>query len=542
MWRKIVSFLQKPSTILLFILLLGLFLRVYNIWDNIFFSYDQARDAQRIQELVFARDIKLVGPETDIPGIFNGPLFYYLIAPIYVIFHFDPNYVALFLAFINLSGVLILYKLALILFKEKKVALIAAFLWVISFEQLGFSKYISNASLMSISTMIFFLGLALYFIEKKSLGLIISVIGLASAIHFNIYLGYLGLFYFIFYFLYRPKINIKLYILSSILLLVLLSPFFLAEVLWNFNGTKALLDYAGKQSGSLNSVVESFTLYLERLTASLYYSQFSFNIFFAFLIFIAFIFIVKKSKSNNAPFLFLWLFSTLPLFGFRSGVINVPVINSSIFGAIILLFAKALTELQKNNKNYVMGFLLLLLFFLSNLSLFTKQNILKIEAPSAKNNILAYEKMVMDYTYAKSSGKEFSICTVTEPLFINTTWSFLYDWYGKNKYGYVPYWSGPKQYLNKNHLPEDINHVKTRFLIFENQGGIPDHAWESALYVEDQLSALEEEIKIGNMTIQKRRLEKSKDLLRDNQNLSISDQKRLKNVTDIDNRYSCYHE
>ena len=542
MWHKIVSFLKKPSTILIIILLLGLFLRVYNLWDSIFISYDQARDAQRIQDLLFAKDLKLVGPETDIPGIFNGPLFYYLLAPVYFIFNFDPNYVALFLSIINLSGALLLYKVAMVLFKEKKVALIAAFLWAISFEQLGFSKYISNASLMSISSLIYFLGLAFYFIEKKSMGLIMSIIGLTASIHFNIYLGYLFVFYPIFYFIYRPQIKVKQIALNTVLFFFLLSPFIIAELLWKFNGVKSLLEYMSHQSGSMNDVVESFTLYIQRVSASLYYSQFSFNIFLASLFLIGFIFIVKKSKSDNLVFLFLWLFSTLPLFGFRSGVINVAVINSSIFGAIILVFAKGLSQLLQNKKSYAVGIFILLLFFISNLFLFVKQNVLKIESQSAKNNILLYEKMAMDYTYKKAGGKKFSICTITEPLFMNTTWSFLYDWYGKNKYGYVPYWSGSKQYMNKNNLPDDVDHTQLRFLLFENQGGIPDHAWPSALFAEDQLSTLEDEVKIGNMTIQMRKLEKNKKLLRDTQNLSLSDKRRLKSVTEIDNRYTCYHE
>ncbi len=540
--EKVIHLIKKPYVALLFIMIVGFILRTYNLWDNIFFSYDQARDAQRIQDLVYAKDLKLVGPETDIPGVFNGPLFYYLIAPIYFLFKFDPNFVAIFLALINLLGAILLYKLALILFKEKKAGLISAILWVISFEQLGFSKYISNASLMSIGTMIYFLGLALYFIEKKSSGLIISVIGLAAAIHFNIYLTYLIVFYMIFYFIYRPKLNMKLIIFNLILFLVLLSPFVLAEFMWKFAGSKSLVGYISNQGGSMNSVMESLTFYIQRLSASLYYSQFSFNIFIAFLLFIIITFIVYRSKSNHAPFLFLWLFSTLPLFGFRSGVINVPVINSSIFGAIILLFAKGLSEMLQNKKNYIIGIFVISLIFVSNIFLFIKQNVLKIETPSAKNNILAYEKMAIDYTYKKSKGKEFSICTVTEPLFINTTWSFLFDWYGKSKYGYVPSWAGPKQYMNKNHLPDDEDHTELRFLLFENQGGIPDHAWPAALYVEDQLSTLEEETKIGNMTVQMRTLERNKELLRDTQNLSLADKKRLKSVTEIDKRYSCYHE
>ncbi|MGH7246299.1 MAG: hypothetical protein ACREGI_05215, partial [Candidatus Levyibacteriota bacterium] len=76
----------KKELIFLFaIFLFGFLLRIYNLHDNIIFGYDQARDAQRIFGIITLQNFKLVGPETDIPGVFNGPLFYYLLAPVYLI-------------------------------------------------------------------------------------------------------------------------------------------------------------------------------------------------------------------------------------------------------------------------------------------------------------------------------------------------------------------------------------------------------------------------------------------------------------------------
>lgn len=522
---------------------LGLFLRVFKLWDNIIFSYDQARDAQRIFDIFTQHHLKLVGPETDIPGIFNGPLFYYLIAPVYFFFRFDPNFVSLFLVFLNLSGIFLLYKCAVVIFDNKKIGLLAGFLWAISFEQANFAKYISNSSLMSLSALVFFLGLSIYILRRKPLGILISIIGMAVGIHFNIYLIYLGIFYVLYYFVFFPKIDRKMLLLCLIILLLILSPFFIAEIKWSFAGVKSLVFYLSKQQNALNNVFESLSFYAQKLSETLYYSFFSFNNFFALSLLLFFIVLMNKNikSKNNLTFLYIWAASTLPLFAFRSGVINVPVINSTIFGATTLIFAAGIYELLINNKYRLLGIIFLILIFVSNLNLFTKDKFINVRVLSIQPMLLSYEKNVIDYTYRSSGKSDFSLCAVTEPLFVNALWSYLYNLYGKNKYGYFPYWSGPKQYLNPNYFPYDKGHVPLRYIILENTGGIPEHAKKATVYLEDQISQLDEEKKFGDITVQKRHLVNDKSLLRNTQDLSASDIASTLRITKIDDRFSCYH-
>ncbi len=532
---------RKEFIILYLIFLVGFFLRTYRLWDNIIFSYDQARDAQRIYDMIYLKHLKIVGPETDIPGIFNGPLYYYLLAPVYFIFKFDPNYVALFLVLINLSTLFLIYLLAEMIFKDKRVGLISAFLWSISFEQSNFAKYISNASLISISTILFFFGLALYIFKKKDIGLTISIIGLASSIHFNFYLVYLIIFYFIYYYVFLPKINIRHVLTNLFLLILLLSSFFIAEIKFHFSGVKALTSYFFNISIP-TTIIEGLSNYLQKLSETFYYSFFSFNHFIGLgLLFFFLLLIVRKERKSEIIFLGIWLFSTLPLFGFKSGVITVPVINASIFGATTLVVAGGIYELLKLNKNsWLLALFFLVLFSLSNLILYSKNQFLNYQALGQKAMFLSYEKKLIDYTYQKTNNNKFSICAISEPLFINTLWSYLYNYYGKNKYGYIPYWSGVQQYLNNNYLPYDKERVETRYLILEGQGGIPDYATKGTIFSEDQVSYIENEKKFGLMIVQKRKLTTNKNLLKDSQNLKPSEVSWLESVTKIDSRYSCW--
>ena len=52
---------------------------------------------------------------------------------------------------------------------------------------------------------------------------------------------------------------------------------------------------------------------------------------------------------------------------------------------------------------------------------------------------------LIDQTYKTANGEKFSISTLTNPFGYNTTWAYLYSWYGKKKYGYIPHFFGPDQ-------------------------------------------------------------------------------------------------
>lgn len=526
------NILKKEYIFLILITFFGFLLRVYNLKDNFIFSYDQARDAQRIWEIIYEKNLKIVGPETDIPGVFNGPLLYYLLLPIYFISGFNPNFTAFFFVIFNLLNILIIYFFALKIIKNKTIGLIGAFLWGISYLQLNFSKYISNASLMSLSSGLFFLGLALFFIENKKKGLILSVIGLGNAIHFNFYLIYLIIFLPIFSIVFSKKIKLKHLTIPFLILALIISNFIVAEIKWKFMTTRSLISYFLVEKDK-NSIFSNLQMFFDRLADSINFSFFSFNLFLGLLLFFSLLLLFKKI-SNHKTFIFtlIWSLSTLPLFGFRSGVLYGHVVNSTIYIPLTIIFAGGLYYILKNNKLYFV--ILLSLFFLSNLYLSYKDNFKNTKLLATKPVILKDELKIIDYTYQQSKNKPFSICAVTEPLFINTLWSFLYKFYGEKKYGYLPYWSGPKQYLNKTFLEYDKNKVKNRFLIIENQAGIPQIATETTIYAENKISQIKEEKIFGNLIVQKREFLKTKDKSSINSN--------LESVLNSDPRYSCFSQ
>jgi hypothetical protein len=152
-----------------------------------------------------------------------------------------------------------------------------------------------------------------------------------------------------------------------------------------------------------------------------------------------------------------------------------------------------------------------------------------------------FEQQVIDYTYQSADKKPFSICTVSNPLFFNTIWSFYYKSYGEKKYGYLPVWAGQRQFMNVNYLADDTNHLVDRYLIIEPLVGIPEFAKEATVYLEDKRSFMLEQKQFGQFIVQKRKLYTNEaSHFEDTQHLSKDKIKNIESVVNAEPRYYCF--
>lgn len=508
--------LKNPYFILLLIALFALIIRTINLKDNILFAYDQARDTQRIYNMVYKGDLKIVGPETDIPGIFNGPLLYYFLAPIYYFSNFNPNVAAFFFVLINEGTLFLVYWAAKLLFKKESIALVSSLLWAVSYEQSFFARYISNASPMSTATTIFFIGLALFFLKKKQWGLPLSVVGVSLAIHCNFYFIYLFLFYPLFFAIFKHKPKLKTLLFSIGAFGFLLSPWIITELKWKFVGSRSLFAYFLHQGSSATAInpftfiFSIFTRYYDRISQGIYYSfipnkQLGFAIATLILLF----FIVKK-RTPSVVFLFFWVLNTLPLFAFKSGVHSVEVINGSVFVPLTILISLGIIELSKIKfaKLPIVSILCTLVILSYGMFSFIKNSFIPTSIHTGAPSFLGDAKKIIDFTYENAERKDFGVCSISEPLFINTVWSFLYSTYGKQKYGYVPYWTGQRQSLNDSFIPYAQKKYNIKFIIREPMQGIPEFAPRATYFIEDTQNKLISEKQFGAYSVQQRSFEK----------------------------------
>jgi hypothetical protein len=306
--------------------------------------------------------------------------------------------------------------------------------------------------------------------------------------------------------------------------------------------SKAMIMYFAQHGSS--SVFSNLAAYPARITGAIHWGFFSFNDTAALILFFLgalYLLLRVKRYKKNMLFLLIWIFSTLPLFFFKSGVLTAEVSNSSIFGALTISAGFIIYDLFSDRKLKWAGALIFGIIILSNLTLFVRNDFKDQNIFIIQSLVLGEEKQAVDYTYSSSRDKDFSVCALTNPLTINTLWSFLYKYYGEKKYGYIPYWSGKKQFLNASYMPYDENHSKQRYLIIEPPGGFPEFTKTTTVYQEDQISLLGGEKNFGLITVQKRELSPNKGEERDTQGLSHQDKQAAKDLLSYEQSYSCYN-
>lgn len=430
--------------VLFLLVLLGLFLRLRWCPNFVTFGYEQARDAFAATKIFTEKDFTLLGPTTEVEGLFHGPIYYYLIGSVYHIFGPNPTSVIYLHLLFNLATIPIIWWVGKELF-DWKVGAIAAFVFTISFEVISYSLWLSNPS-----PALPFIILAYYFFYRafggKQQYLPLASLMLAISVSFDMIiivhlLGAIAL-----YFIYnKKKIPFKALALSLASFLLPLINYPIFEIRNKFLMTKNFLRLFVSQNPQLKSVFDYLTVYFNGLSREFSNILFPIHGFFAGLLMLGlFFYLYQKIKSTppaKSPWalILVMLLTNLPTFLIIAAVTNSEFSYFGVNAAAALLFAVFIKELIAKRKN---AFATILLFLTLVGNLVAWQNYL----PEAQRKLFDSQRGVIlkdnleaiDYTYQQAKGDDFFVDTVTVPLFTNTLWDYLYQWYGKEKYGYLP--------------------------------------------------------------------------------------------------------
>src|SRR5262245_30806295 len=116
--------------LLVAILLLAAFLRLYRISDYMTFLGDEGRDVL-VAKGILEGHFTLLGPRASAGDFFLGPIYYYMIAPWLWLFRMDPVGPAVMVALFGIATVGLVYVTGKKWFGEK-TGLIAAALYTVS--------------------------------------------------------------------------------------------------------------------------------------------------------------------------------------------------------------------------------------------------------------------------------------------------------------------------------------------------------------------------------------------------------------------------
>ncbi|KKP31149.1 MAG: PMT family glycosyltransferase, 4-amino-4-deoxy-L-arabinose transferase, partial [Candidatus Woesebacteria bacterium GW2011_GWC2_31_9] len=239
MKKRIISWL-KNNWILVLILLVGAFLRLYKINEFMTFLGDEGRDVIVVRNLLVKADPILIGPGTSIGSMYLGPLYYYFIAPFLFLFNFSPVGPAVEIAFLGVITIFLIYKVSKEWFGET-ASIFSSILYAISPVVIIYSRSSWNPNIMPFFALFSIYSIWKVWKEKKYNWLIVTVISYAFVLQSH-YLGLL-LAPVLFIFWLISKVPVKYTLIAGSVFLFLMSPLFIFDIRHDWMNTKAFYKF-----------------------------------------------------------------------------------------------------------------------------------------------------------------------------------------------------------------------------------------------------------------------------------------------------------
>lgn len=435
--------------LLLIFLFLALLLRFYTLPQNLFFASEQGRDLLVLNDIVQNHKFTLIGPRTSVEGIFHGPLYYYFSLIPFMLGQGNPLAIIVFYIFWQTAG-LIFFFLLVKEFLGKEVSIWASLLYTSSYGLIVYSRWLSHPGLIiPLAILLFWLLLKISQGKKKQVCswrnsfYPLAVIVWSAIFHFDLVVAIFLIPIIIIFFVWTrvKKPSFKIITTSVLTLILSFSSYILFDLRHNFlmiNSARNFLMTSKNFIPDLGKTLAHFVFRYGQEIKDTLGPNFDFLVWL-FLIPLLLL-LLKKKKNPLEKLLFLWLLSvpTLgiffnPLFGLKHYLVGLGPI-------IILLVVWWQSQLKQNYQKWLAKIVLLFLF-INNLSLIKSwlpKNYDVFYLNGHKDMILESELKVIDYIYQDAGSKNFGWEAFTIPYWSESGWRYLFSWYGKQKYGFLP--------------------------------------------------------------------------------------------------------
>ncbi|MCL4418770.1 glycosyltransferase family 39 protein [Patescibacteria group bacterium] len=182
--------LLNTKFLIVVILAIAAFMRLYRIQDYMTFLGDEGRDVLVVYNILHGH-LTLLGPTASVGGFFLGPIYYYFMTPFLLLFNYNPVGPAVMVALFGIATVWLVFKVGSELINQR-VGIIAAFLYAISPIIIAYSRSSWNPNIMP-----FFSLLTLYVLYKalqkdnSKLFILCGIfLGVAMQLHYlSVFLG-----------------------------------------------------------------------------------------------------------------------------------------------------------------------------------------------------------------------------------------------------------------------------------------------------------------------------------------------------------------
>jgi 4-amino-4-deoxy-L-arabinose transferase-like glycosyltransferase len=254
----------RETIILLVILAVGAFLRLYRIDEYMIFLADQGRDALVVRRLLVYADPILVGPGTSVGNMYLGPIYYYLMAPALWLANYSPVGPSVMVALFGIATIFFVWYFARKLFGEWG-AFLAALLYAISPTVVSLSIFSWNPNIMPFFALLTIYSIWQFWAEKKYGFLMVAggAMGFVLQSHYLglILLGPLGIFWLLTFLKARQTADLGAFFRSSLyglaLFILLMSPLFIFDARHQWRNLLAMREYFLVSSGGSFSLADT---------------------------------------------------------------------------------------------------------------------------------------------------------------------------------------------------------------------------------------------------------------------------------------------
>jgi hypothetical protein len=177
---------------ILLIIILGIFLRFYNLNSSVTFFADQAWFLLSARDSVLSGHLPLLGITSSITWLHQGPLWTYFLIPLLLFFKFTPLAPGYFTAFLGTITIPITYYLGALLF-NRRTGFLSALIFAVSNIVVIQNRIAYHTSLIPTLTVIFLLLLL-----KRRLFLAGLFLGLVYQLHLLSLVFWLPVFYYLY--------------------------------------------------------------------------------------------------------------------------------------------------------------------------------------------------------------------------------------------------------------------------------------------------------------------------------------------------------
>ena len=428
---KVVIYIKK-NKLLIAILVAAFLLRVYFLYENLFFGWEQGRDFLKIIDILKG-DIVLVGPKTDIGGVFHGALSYYLLIPFYLVSLGNPYIVQVLLIFVNVFSIVFLFELAKDMF-NKSVALISSFLLAVSYSSIIYSRWLIHVNLapaIAIAAIYF-----LYKTKRDSKNILLFALFWGIAFHLALQMSLIILLLLIpFLFLVKIRPKRKDIIFSLIILFFFASPFLFFDIKNQGITRNAVVNYLSEEK---ETITRSSTF--DEFRNEVVDNVFPTNRNMAEIIVItSMVIVLGVSKYRKNSKLVVLLVLIVPLTFYVAGFKPLRHFYIYMPHFLALLLGLAIYSVYRS-KYKVVSFLIVAAISISNFYTVLER------LPGSKANFIHHsqrtylkdEISLIDFVYTEANGDNFSYNYYSIPYWKEEAWVYLFDWYGSRKYSYLP--------------------------------------------------------------------------------------------------------